>query len=107
MPSIVVSEYALPRPRRRPMWPRSTPSSHCSPSASNVGPSVRELGEVLGALAHRPRARPGPRCGSCVDFCQIGLPRAPESHARPRQDGLQRQRAAASAYAGHVFEWAT
>ena len=94
MPSIVVSEYALPRPRRRPMWPRSTPSSHCSPSVSNVGPTLRQLGEVVSALAHRREPRERPRRGSCVDFCQTGLRRrrVPRTAAPGRLAAAARRR---------------
>ena len=105
MPSIVVSEYALPRPRRRPMWPRSTPSSHCSPSASKVGPSFASSARWSAPLPIA-ASQANTSLRFFVDFCQTAL-RATESQARPRQDGLQRHLAPASEYAGHDLEWAT
>jgi hypothetical protein len=63
-----VSEYALPR--RRPMCPRSTPSSHCSPSTSKVGPSFATSARWSAPLpVAASQARTSLRF--FADFCQI------------------------------------
>ena len=73
---MVVSEYGLPRPRRRPMRPRSTPSSHSSPASRRSG------------LARR--ARPGGRRPWTPSPARRAPRRGPSSScsrpACPRQD---------------------
>ena len=95
MLAIVVSEYGLPVPRRRPIRPRSTPSSHSSPSAPNVGPraaSSARWSAPLAAAASQTSTSPR----SLVVLLQTGLP-VTGSRRRPRHDGLQRHRASGSA----------
>src|SRR4051812_3650338 len=57
MPSIVVSEYALLRPRRRPMWPSSTPSIQWSPKLLERWAARRDLRQVLPAGLGRSQPR--------------------------------------------------
>ena len=99
MLAIVVSEYGLPRPLRRPIRPRSTPSSHSSPSEPRVGPRAASSARWSAPLRLEPsQTRTSPR--SFLALLQAGLP-VTGSRPRPRHDGLQRQRASGSVSAGH------
>src|SRR3954451_17630104 len=105
MLAIVVSEYGLPRPRRRPMRPRSTPSSQSSPSEPKGGPRPASSARWSAPLDTEPsQTRTSPR--SFIVLLQVGFPDT-GSRRRPRQDGLQRQRASASSWAGQDLECAT
>src|SRR5918999_4360904 len=87
------------------MRPRSTPSSHSSPSAPSVGPRAASSARWSAPLAAA-ASQTNTSLRSLVVLPQTGL-RAAASQRRPRQDGLQRHRTSGSAKAGHDLEWAT
>ena len=68
------SEYGLPRPRRRPIRPLSTQSSHSSPSESKVGPRAASSAR-WSAPWTRSRARRAPRRGPSSSCARSACPR--------------------------------